>query len=135
MMIRRVIAGLAATAVLLAGLIVIPSPAQAAVRTPSGATADTTLVCMRMQGAYAIGTESNGFHYARQYVYNTRSQTGSWGGWVHPSEFGSRGFGLPTWGQIAVYMQYAQWNGNSWEFAGEWGKVYNRRGEHVSWYC
>ena len=135
MKIRTALASLLTTAILGAGVLGSASPASAYVSTQSGARADTVLVCMRTQGAYAIGTQSSGFHYLRTYIFNSATGTGTWGNWVSPSALGNAGFGLPTRGQLAAYVQYAQWNGAAWEMVGEWGKVLNARGEHVSWYC
>lgn len=135
MSIRTAIASFALTAVVATAAVASASPAGAAVATPSGARADTVLVCMRTQGAYAVGTQSSGFHYLRMYNFNAYTGSGSWSNWMAPSQIANSGFGLPTRGQLAVYVQYAHWNGRSWELAGEWGKVLNARGEHVSWYC
>ena len=134
MKIRTALASFLTTAILGVGVLGLAAPANAYVSTNSGAHADTVLVCQRLYGAYAIGTQSSGFHYLRMYTLNS-SGAGAWGNWVTPAQVANAGFGLPTRGQLAVYVQYAQWNGAAWEFVGEWGKVLNARGQFVSWYC
>ena len=134
MKIRTALASFLTTAILGVGVLGLAAPANAYVSTNSGAHADTVLVCQRLYGAYAIGTQSSGFHYLRTYtLYSDGS--GAWGSWVTPAAVANSGFRLPTRGQIAVYVQYAQWNGAAWEMVGEWGKVLTARGDHVTWHC
>lgn len=110
-------------------------PADASVTSPSGATADTTLVCQRLYGSYVTSVRGSGFHYAR--VYRTNGYTGEagWTAWTQGFWGNSSAIPLPRMGSIAVYFQYAYWTGGGWEFTGEWAKVYNARGEHVSYWC
>lgn len=132
--IRKTVAALVFTASLATGIAATTGVAGASVASASGARADTTLVCQRLSGAYSLHTANNGFHWARQYLYNSYTGTGSWGGWVSPTQL-HRYFSLPTRGTVYVYVQYAYFNGVDWEFAGEWGKVYNARGQFVSYAC
>lgn len=134
--IRKTLAAFAFATSLTAGVLgATATEAAAAVTSPSGAQANTTLVCQRMTGAYTLHTgANNSFHWARQYLFNTRTGTGTWGGWVAPSAL-NRYFSLPSMGTVQVYVQYAYWNGGSWEFSGEWGRVYNRLGQFVSYSC
>ena len=126
---------LAATTAVLA-LTVLPSaPAQAQVASPSGAYADTTMVCQRLFGSYVLSIRGSGYQYARAYSTNGYTGQAGWTGWF-PSFYGnSSALALPKMGSIAIYVQYAYWNGRAWELAGEWAKVYNARGEVSSYWC
>ena len=129
---RRTAAAAAAAVALVAGL---AGPAQARVVSPSGAWAETSLVCQRLWGSYATHVAGSGFHYARVYVLNGYTGAGGWTGWTNAFWGGSTAVPLPRMGSVALYFQYAYWNGATWEITGEWAKVYNARGEHVSYWC
>lgn len=125
-----------AVVVALLGLALLqPGSAQAAVSTASGASADTTIVCQRLSGIYSTYVGGSGFHYARLYGHNRYTGAGFWTDWTASFYGRSGGISLPRMGTLAVYFQYAYWNGSSWEIAGEWAKLYNARGEHVGYYC
>jgi len=126
---------LAATTAVLALTLLPSAPAQATVSSPSGAWADTTLACQRLLSTYVISVRGSGFQYARAYFTNGYTGHGSWSGWTTVVYGNSSAVSLPKMGSLAVYVQYAYNNGRAWEFAGEWAKVYNARGEFSTNWC
>lgn len=130
---RRVVGAVGLAAVLSTSSLAV-DVAEASVVSPSGATADSYLVCQRLWGSYTFGTNNRGFDYVATYSYNSESGGGGWSSWSPPDAL-HKGFALPTRGQVAFYLLYAYWNGSDWEFAGEWAQVTNSRGEVVGYFC
>lgn len=128
-------AALACALTITSSSVLTPAPAAAYVVSPSGASADTILVCQRLFGAYTFGTNNRGFHYVATLYYNTETGFSTWSSWATPESLNNRGFALPTRGQIAFYMYYIYWNGSQWEGVGEWAQVTNARGEVVGYFC
>ncbi|WP_217924938.1 hypothetical protein [Miltoncostaea oceani] len=124
-----------ATLVVLLALAIIAPVAHSAVSTPTGASADTSLVCNRLGGSSSLITQSQGFEYLAVYTTSAYSGPFGWGSWLLPSQV--PGYeGLPSApGGIAKYVVYADWTGSAWTYVGEWAKVRNARGVHVGWYC
>jgi len=107
-----------ATLALATGTLAVAGTASAAVVSPQGAAAETVGDCS--DSTVIVDYGNYGFEYVRvsSYVYNVGWQTGQWNEALQGGKtitFQSTG---TSW--TAVYVQYADWNGASWDIGGEW---------------
>jgi hypothetical protein len=117
--VKRLAAAVAATMAL--GTVLVAAPADAAVVSSSGAAIETSGACR--PGAAALAQDNYGFDYMATIVYVHGVGYGSWSSWM-PLSDGSATVALSTGvtnnRYVAMYAYYADWNGYSWEFGGEW---------------
>ncbi len=117
--IKRLAAAVAATMAL--GTALVSAPADAAVVSSSGSAIETSGACR--PGAMALAQDNYGFDYMTSIMYVDGVGWGSWNSWSRIGD-GSATVALSngvTYNRyVAVYAYYADWNGYSWEFGGEW---------------
>jgi len=112
--VRTAVVGLA----LGAGTLATAGTADAAVVSPLGAAAETVGDCSN--GSIVVDYGNYGFEYVRisSYVYNAGWNLGQW----NQALQGGRTLVINSTGSAwaAFYVQYADWNGASWDIGGEW---------------
>ena len=114
---KRFAAAIAATMAL--GTALVAAPADAAVVSSSGAAIETSGLCQ--PGTMALSQDNYGFDYMTSIIYVNGVGWGSWAAWSSLSDGSATvSTGSANLGYVAMYAYYADWNGYSWEFGGEW---------------
>ncbi len=122
MNLRKILTTAIATAALSTSAVAVAAaPANATTYASTGAAANIVGACTA--GGIALNLSNNGMDYARTITYTYGYGWSGWSGWtqigngsVTVASGSSQAAGLYE----AAYVQYAEWNGYSYEYGGEW---------------
>jgi len=115
---RRLVRTAIATLAIGAGVLATSGVADAAVVSNGGAAAETVGACGN--GKIAMAISNYGFEYVRlsTYIYGSGWVSADWTQAAQGDRTNVVYSTNSYWG--AYYMQYADWNGASWDIGGEW---------------